>query len=213
MKRLQLPPYLFYFAIHNSIQPVKLNLAPDNNAQPTKGQVLLAEPFLNDPYFRRTVIFLCEHNQEGSFGFVLNNYIDVELDQIMDNMPTFSGKISIGGPVRNSNLYYLHTLGDVVQDSVEIIPGVFMGGDFETIRKMLVSGKVERDQVRFFVGYSGWSPQQLENEIKTNSWFVTSVQKELVMNTEIQDLWKLIMKNMGQKGKIIAGMPEDPSLN
>ena len=210
---MQLPPLLFYFAIHNYIQPVKLNLAPDNNAQPVKGQVLLAEPFLNDPYFRRTVIFLCEHNQEGSFGFVLNNYIEVELDQIMDNMPAFSGKISIGGPVRNSNLYYLHTLGDVVQDSVEIIPGVFMGGDFETIRKMLVSGKVERDQVRFFVGYSGWSPQQLENEIKTNSWFVTSIQKELVMNTEIQDLWKMIMKNMGQKGKIIAGMPEDPSLN
>jgi putative transcriptional regulator len=178
-----------------------------------KGQVLLAEPFLNDPYFRRTVIFLCEHNTEGSFGFVLNNYIDVELDQIMENVPSFGGKISIGGPVRNSNLYYIHTLGEQVEDSVEIIPGVFMGGNFETIRKMLVSGKVEKDQVRFFVGYSGWSPQQLENEIKTNSWFVTSVQKELVMNTEVSDLWKLIMGSMGKKGKIIANMPEDPTLN
>ncbi len=192
---------------------MKFDITPDSDATPVKGQVLLAEPFLNDPYFKRTVIFLCEHNTEGSFGFVLNNYIDVELDQIMENVPSFGGKISIGGPVRNSNLYYIHTLGEEVEDSVEIIPGVFMGGNFETIRKMLVSGKVEKNQVRFFVGYSGWSPQQLENEIKTNSWFVTSVQKELVMNTDVSDLWKLIMGGMGKKGKMIANMPEDPTLN
>jgi putative transcriptional regulator len=192
---------------------LSIKLSPDPNIQPSKGQVLLAEPFLSDPYFRRTVIFLCEHNKEGSFGFVLNNYIDVELDQIMENMPVFNGKISIGGPVRNSNLYYLHTLGEQVEESVEVIPGVYMGGNFETIRKMLVSGKVEKDQVRFFVGYSGWSPQQLENEMKTKSWFVTTIQKDLVMNTDVEDLWKIIMQNMGKKGKIIANMPEDPTLN
>jgi putative transcriptional regulator len=78
---------------------------------------------------------------------------------------------------------------------------------------MLVSGTVHKDQVRFFVGYSGWSPEQLENEIKTNSWFVTSVPKEVVMNSEVNDLWKLIMKSMGRKGQMLANMPEDPSLN
>jgi putative transcriptional regulator len=188
-------------------------LAPDNTVKPERGQVLLSEPFLSDPYFRRTVIFLCEHNLEGSFGFVLNNYIDVELDQIMDNMPQHHSKISIGGPVRNSNLYYIHTLGQQLSESVEIIPGVFMGGDFERLREMLQSGEVARDQVRFFVGYSGWSPEQLENEIKTNSWFVTTVNKDLVMNTEIKDLWKVIMKGMGRKGEMLANLPEDPSLN
>ncbi len=192
---------------------MKFDLKPDSTIRPERGQVLLSEPFLNDPYFKRTVIFLCEHNDEGSFGFVLNNYIDVDLDQIMENMPHFQGRISIGGPVRNSNLYYIHTLGEQVDDSVEIIPGVYMGGNFETLRKLLVSGKVLRDQVRFFVGYSGWSPEQLENEIKSNSWFVTTVDKELVMNTDVSDLWKVIMKGMGRKGEMIANMPEDPSLN
>jgi len=192
---------------------LKLDLTPDNSIRPERGHVLLSEPFLNDPYFRRTVIFLCEHNHEGSFGFVLNNYIDVELDQIMDDMPRHQGKISIGGPVRNSNLYYIHTLGETISDSVEIIPGVFMGGDFERLRTMLQTGEVSKNQVRFFVGYSGWSPEQLENEIKTNSWFVTSVQKDLVMNTDVTDLWKVIMKGMGKKGELIANMPEDPSLN
>lgn len=190
-----------------------MDLGPDKNIKPQKGQVLLAEPFLNDPYFRRTVIFLCEHNTEGSFGFVLNNYIDVELEQIMENMPAFRGRISIGGPVRNSNLYYLHTLGEKIEESVEIIPGVYMGGNFDVLKKMLQAGAVKKDEVRFFVGYSGWSPEQLENEIKTQSWFVANVPKEIVMNSQLDDLWKTIMKSMGKKGQMLANMPEDPSLN
>jgi putative transcriptional regulator len=192
---------------------VNINFSPDANIKPERGQVLLSEPFLNDPYFKRTVILLCEHNEEGSFGFVLNNYIDVELEQIMENMPNFGGKISIGGPVRNSNLYYIHTLGDQIEDSLEILPGVFMGGNFETLRKKLFSGEVDKNQVRFFVGYSGWSPDQLQAEIKANSWFVTNVDRETVMDTDIEDLWKVIMKKLGKKGELISKMPEDPNLN
>lgn len=190
-----------------------MNIVPDKNIKPHKGQVLLSEPFLNDPYFRRTVIFLCEHNDEGSFGFVLNNYIDVELDQIMENMPKFKGKISIGGPVKNSNLYYLHTLGNEIEDSVEVIPGIFMGGNFESLKDRLMRGKIDRSQIRFFVGYSGWSPRQLESEMKTRSWFVANIPRDVVMNTDINDLWRTVMKGMGEKGRIIANLPEDPSLN
>jgi putative transcriptional regulator len=180
---------------------------------PAKGQILLSEPFLNDPYFRRTVIFLCEHNEDGSFGFVLNNYIDVELDQIMENMPHFGGRISIGGPVRNSNLYYLHTLGPKIEDSIEIFEGIYMGGNFETLRSMLMRGQIGKDDVRFFVGYSGWSATQLDEEMKLNSWFIAPAEKELIMNTELNDLWKIIMKRMGRKGEMMANMPDDPSLN
>ena len=192
---------------------MNINFSPDANIKPERGQVLLSEPFLNDPYFKRTVILLCEHNEEGSFGFVLNNYIDVELEQIMENIPIFGNKISIGGPVRNSNLYYIHTLGDQIEDSLEILPGVFMGGNFETLRKKLFSGEVDKNQVRFFVGYSGWSPDQLQAEIKANSWFVTNVDRETVMDTDIEDLWKVIMKKLGKKGELISKMPEDPNLN
>ncbi|MEY3397872.1 MAG: hypothetical protein RL220_466 [Bacteroidota bacterium] len=190
-----------------------LDLTPSGNTEVEKGQVLLSEPFLNDPYFKRTVILLCEHNQEGSFGFVLNNYIDVELSQIMENMPDFDCRISIGGPVKNSNLYYLHTLGEEVEDSLEVVPGIYMGGNFNTLRQMLVEGKVKKGQVRFFVGYSGWSPDQLKDELKTKSWFVTRIPKELIMNTDSDDIWKDIMKSFGVKGQIIANLPEDPSLN
>jgi putative transcriptional regulator len=88
-----------------------------------------------------------------------------------------------------------------------------MGGNFDQLKTMLVSGTVTKDQVRFFVGYSGWSPEQLENEIKGKSWFVTTVPKELVMNSDMGDLWKTILRSMGKKGQMIANMPEDPSLN
>jgi putative transcriptional regulator len=189
-----------------------MNFKPPQ-VKPMKGNILLAEPFLNDPYFKRTVIFLCEHNDDGSFGFVLNNYLELNLDQVIDQMPPHDGRISVGGPVKNSNLYYLHTLGEKIKESVEIIPGIYMGGDFDKLRKLMISGKIERDQVRFFVGYSGWSPRQLENEIQANSWFVTSVPKEVVMNSDSNNLWKEIMRGLGKKGKWISELPDDPSLN
>jgi putative transcriptional regulator len=192
---------------------MKFDFGPKKNVEAKKGKVLLAEPFLNDPYFKRTVILLCEHNDEGSFGFVLNNYIDVHLDQIMEELPDFETKISIGGPVKNSNLYYLHTLGEEIEDSVEVLDGIFMGGNFEILKEKLLKGEVQKDQVRFFVGYSGWSPEQLDSELELKSWFVTKVDSRVLMNTGIDDLWRRIMGSMGKKGSIIANLPEDPTLN
>ena len=192
---------------------MKFNISPDIKIKARKGKVLLAEPFLDDPYFKRTVILLCEHNEEGSFGFVLNNYIDIELDQVMDELPTFSTRISLGGPVNNSNLYYLHTLGEQIGDSVEVMDGIYMGGDFEILKKKLRMGQVQKDEVRFFVGYSGWSPNQLDTELSSKSWFVANVKPKLLMNTDATDLWKKVMESMGSKGSMIANLPDDPSLN
>ncbi|MFT4678354.1 MAG: putative transcriptional regulator [Flavobacteriales bacterium] len=192
---------------------MKFDLGPKDNIEAGKGKVLLAEPFLDDPYFKRTVILLCEHNDEGSFGFVLNNYIDVDLDQIIEALPEFETKISIGGPVKNSNLYYIHTLGDVIPDSIEIIAGIYMGGDFDKLRDKLAHGLIDKDQIRFFVGYAGWSANQLEEELKLKSWFVKDVNSGLLMNTGIDDLWKTIMRSMGKSGQIIANFPDDPTQN
>lgn len=187
-------------------------IQPEKNT-PAKGKILLAEPFLNDPYFKRTVVLLCEHNEEGSFGFVLNNYIDVDLDSVMEELPNIDSRISIGGPVKNSNLYYIHTLGDKVPDSVPVVNGIYMGGNFEHLKELLKEGEIQRDQIRFFVGYSGWSPQQLEDELKMKSWFVTDLEPELLMDTKKEDLWKNSLSALGKRFEIIANMPEDPSMN
>ena len=96
-----------------------MKITPENTENPSRGKILLSEPFLSDPYFKRAAILLCEHNDDGSFGFVLNNYLDMSLDQIMSGLPKLPTRISVGGPVNNSNLYYLHTLGNSISDSKE----------------------------------------------------------------------------------------------
>ena len=190
-----------------------MDFKPIKHEDLQKGQILLAEPFLDDTYFRCKVILLCEHSEEGSFGFILNNYIDFDLSQIIDNIPTLNTRISIGGPVRNSNLYYIHTLGDKIEESIEIIPGVFFGGNFEILKRMLIAGDVKKDEVRFFVGYSSWSPHQLEDELADNSWIITTSNKQVVMNCELNNLWETIMKSMGKDRPLIARLPDGPSLN
>jgi len=186
---------------------------PEDQKEPEKGNVLLSEPFLDDPYFKRTVVLICEHNEEGSFGFVLNNFIDFDIEEVIDDIPQLESKVSIGGPVKNSSLYYIHTLGEELGDSIKITDGVFMGGDFEKLKEKLKNNEVRPDQVRFFVGYSGWSPNQLAHELKSNSWFVTSVNSDVIMRTDVNDLWGTILKSMGKKFEIIANLPEDPSQN
>jgi putative transcriptional regulator len=190
-----------------------IDLRPNQNQIPEKGCVLLSEPFLSDPFFKRTVVLICEHNQDGSFGFVLNNYIDVSLEEVIEQFPDWENVISIGGPVKSGNLFYLHSLGDVIPNSAKVMEGLYFGGDFDVVKKNMVSGSIKANQIRFFIGYSGWSAQQLEDEIKEQSWYITHLTPKVIMNTDDKDLWKSIMKKFGPKGRMIANLPEDPGLN
>ncbi|MCH2197971.1 MAG: YqgE/AlgH family protein [Flavobacteriales bacterium] len=190
-----------------------LKFTPNDKEQPQKGDILLAEPFMEDPYFRRTVILLCEHNEEGSFGFVLNNYIDASLEDIMDDLSMFQSRISVGGPVKHNNLYYLHTLGDTLSDSIHVTEGIYMGGNFEELKELALAGKVTDDHVRFFVGYAGWSPDQLMSEVKSKSWFISSSDQRTLMDTTNETLWNSLIKKLGKEYSHLADLPPNPSLN
>lgn len=190
-----------------------LKFSPDNTKPPRRGCVLLSEPFLDDPYFKRTVILLCEHNEEGSFGFVLNNYVDLTIDRIVPEMPAIEGRISLGGPVKNNNLYYLHALGDRLPNSIPVTDHIYMGGDFELLKKLIEQGEINEGDVRFFVGYSGWSPQQLDGELEAKSWFVTEADEPLLMDSNVEDLWEKLIGRLGKAYAHLANTPPDPSLN
>tara|TARA_B100000963_G_scaffold361706_1_gene398826 strand:+ start:890 stop:1468 length:579 start_codon:yes stop_codon:yes gene_type:complete len=191
-----------------------LRFSPTSNEKPALGKILLAEPFMADPHFGRKAILLCEHNDEGSFGFVLNNFIEVGLNELLDDLPTVQCRLSLGGPVKNSNLYYLHTLDDA-PDSIIVKPGLFMGGDFGWVRTLLEAGQPLDGKLRFFIGYSGWTPGQLEDEIKSRSWFVTNADINTIMSTNIDDeeFWKSLVTDMGVGFDHIANAPLDPSMN
>ncbi len=190
-----------------------IKITPNNITPPEKGKILLSEPFLNDPYFRRAAILLCEHNEEGSFGFVLNNYLEMSLEQIMKGLPDLDTRVSVGGPVNNSNLYYLHTLGNSISNSKEITEGIFLGGDFEVIKEQILSHSLDQSKIRFFVGYSGWSANQLQEEMEQNSWYVTDAETSLVMDMESNDLWGDFMRSMGPEFARMTELPKDPNLN
>ena len=191
-----------------------IRFTPNNQAVPKAGNVLLSEPFLDDPYFGRKVVLLCEHNEEGSFGFVLNNFVDIDVDEVMDDLPKLNTRISVGGPVKNGNLYYLHTRGDI-EESIEVVDGVYMGGDFDRIKELLLSKELTSKDIRFFIGYSGWSPAQLQDEIRSRSWFVADADRSDIMRTdeENETFWKRLISSMGEGFTHIANAPNDPSLN
>lgn len=190
-----------------------IKITPENTENPSRGKILLSEPFLTDPYFKRAAILLCEHNDEGSFGFVLNNYLDMSLGQIMKGLPELTTRVSLGGPVNSSNLYYLHTLGSSIIDSKEIANGIYLGGDFEHLKEEISKGNVGHNQVKFFVGYSGWSANQLEEEMAQNSWYVAEAKPEIVMNIKSDNLWAEFLESMGSKYSKMIGLPKDPNLN
>ena len=125
------------------------------NIKPGQGKLLISEPFLQDNYFKRTVVLLGSHNEEGSFGFILNKELDIPLCDLVKDLPENKTKVFLGGPVQRDNLFYVHSLGDIIENSIEIGKGIFWGGDFSTLSDLIKRNEISRKQVRFFVGYSG----------------------------------------------------------
>lgn len=185
-----------------------------NKDVPRKGSLLISEPFLADNFFKRSVVYLCEHNEDGSFGFVLNNMLTVNLGDVMDGFTEECGfQIGFGGPVNSSNLYYLHALKSELPDSVMVTNGVYTGGDFDIIQKLINTNLIDEKQIRFFLGYSGWGAGQLESELEDNSWVVCNDYDVDIISKSDKSLWKNVLENMGGNFKVISNFPEDPALN
>lgn len=181
--------------------------------QPRQGRVLISEPFLSDAYFKRSIVFLTEHNEEGTVGFVLNKPVDIPVNEILEDFPEIEADISLGGPVGTNTVHYIHTLGDLIPSSVKVYKNIYWGGDFDTIKKLIQSGQIDKSQIRFFVGYAGWKPKQLENEISENSWLIVELEPHIIMEGRNTDVWNKTLKEMGEKYKLWANFPENPGLN
>jgi putative transcriptional regulator len=190
------------------------DIAFTNEIKPAKGRILLSDPFLGDEYFERSVVFLCEHSKEGSFGFVVNHHIDISLFQLNDNFPDIDTKISVGGPVEKETMYFMHALGNQLNESLEITKGVYIGGDFEQLYGIVNEDLIAQDKIRFFLGYSGWSAGQLEQEIEDHAWVVCELDNNTeILTTKEEDLWKYFMNKLGPKYKLISKFPLDPNEN
>lgn len=184
-----------------------------NKLKPGKGRLLISDPFLHDPSFKRSVILLTEHNEEGSVGFILNKPINIKLNDALEEFPKFDTDIYFGGPVQRDSLYYIHTMGNSISDSIEIYDGLYWGGNFEALKILIERKEVDPSELRFFMGYSGWKGEQLNAEMKKDSWIVTPASIESIMDIPHEKLWNNILKGLGKNYAMLANFPEFPSLN
>lgn len=187
-----------------------LNIAY-NNIVPARGKILISQPFLQDGCFKRSVVLLTEYSPEGAVGFVLNKPLAVTIADLMEDFPSGESKLSIGGPVNTDTLHYLHTMNNI-PDAIEVVKGIYWGGQIDVIRKLLSLSIMQPNDIRFFLGYAGWGVGQLDEELKQNSWLVGDIRASQIIHPT-GNMWEESVHGMGDQYKMWSIFPENPSLN
>lgn len=179
-----------------------------------KGLLLIAEPtIIGDMSFNRSVILIADHNHEGSVGFILNKPLEYTINDLIPEINT-SFEVYNGGPVEQDNLYFIHNVPELITNSIEISNGIFWGGDFDLTRDLINEGKINKENIRFFLGYSGWSSNQLESELQSNSWILSKNTNEYgILEKSSVHFWKEKIMELGGEYIIWSNAPENPTLN
>lgn len=182
--------------------------------KPKKGKLLIAEPTLTgDVSFNRSVVLLAEHSKEGSVGFILNKPLEHQINDLVTEIEV-PFQVYNGGPVEQDNLYFIHSVPHLIDNSVEISDGIYWGGDFEKTIDLINTHAVSEDDIRFFLGYSGWSSQQLNQELSSKSWVVIENEYESsIIRKSSSAFWKEKMVELGGDYLLWSNSPENPSLN
>lgn len=177
------------------------------------GILLIADPFLKDPNFLRTVVFLCEHKEEGSFGFVLNRQYENSLDELIPELEGFKIPVYYGGPVQLDSIHFVHQYPNEIPGGQEVIKGVYWGGDFEAVVNFIKKGDVDSNKIRFYIGYSGWTENQLKDEMNEKTWLTVKASRKLVFHKHHTEIWKDSLKHLGGEYEKMVNFPIDPQLN
>ncbi|MFX0557161.1 YqgE/AlgH family protein [Maribacter sp. CXY002] len=182
--------------------------------KPTKGKLLIAEPSLTgDVSFNRSIVLLAEHNEEGSVGFILNKPLEYQISDLVNEI-SIPFQVYNGGPVEQDNLYFIHKVPHLIDNSIEISDGIYWGGDFDKTVDLINQKVISEDDIRFFLGYSGWSSLQLDQELSSKSWIVvTNEYESQIIKKSSNAFWKEKMVELGGDYLLWSNAPENPSLN
>jgi len=179
--------------------------------QSLKGQLLVAGPALVDPNFRRTVVLVGEHTEEGALGVVLNRASETSVEEAVPELtalPGDLGNVHVGGPVQPSAIVVLADFVEperssaLVLGSVGFLPAEADPGELGELR-----------QARVFAGYAGWGPGQLDDELAEEAWFIEPALPGDVFAGDPDSLWRRVLERKGGEYSLVARMPPDPSLN
>ena len=193
----------------------KLIKIQSNTLEVSGGDLLIAEPFLNDSYFERSVILMIDHNEDdGSFGIMINKQLRISIHEIIKGFPEFDADVFLGGPVCTDQVFFIHSLGKIIPKTLDIGNGIFWGGDFNSLKPMIIDGIIKPREIKFFVGYSGWDMGQLKEELKLNSWVVAkNIKGRDIMTTEPRLMWNKYADIASEKHKLWKLFPLDPTNN
>lgn len=180
--------------------------------KPAPGRLLVSEPSLNDNYFSNAVVLLAEHNKDGTFGLIINKPSDIRLSEVTQEYDTFDPLLFFGGPVQVDSLYFIHRIRDI-PGSLQLIDGLYWGGDVDEIKKLMKAGKLTGNDIRFFIGYAGWAPSQLDRELGENSWLVLETDIRQLFSPNSSQLWRDIVTSLGEEIAIWVNYPENPQMN
>ncbi|WP_289644592.1 YqgE/AlgH family protein [Maribacter aestuarii] len=182
--------------------------------KPNKGKLLIAEPSLTgDVSFNRSVVLLAEHNDEGSVGFILNKPLEYQINDLVTEI-VIPFQVYNGGPVEQDNLYFIHKVPHLIDNSIEISDGIYWGGNFDTTVNLINEKIISEDDIRFFLGYSGWSSLQLDEELSSKTWIVArnEYESQIIKKSSVA-FWKEKMIELGGDYLLWSNAPENPSLN
>jgi putative transcriptional regulator len=185
-----------------------------NEIAPEVGNIIIAEPFMLDPNFKRSVVILVDKNEEGDLGYIINQKSTLLLKDVIEDCWDADFEIFFGGPVSNNTLHFIHSCPEKITGGLAIGNGLYWGGDFELLKAEINNYNILDSEIKFFIGYSGWVKGQLESEIKENSWIISNkFNPAILFDNSGMDPWKEAIINMGQKFAHIVNFPENPELN
>ncbi len=182
--------------------------------KPSSGKLLVATPeLLLDHIFNQSVLLLTEHNSKGSMAFMLNKPLILRLNDVFPEIPS-NIQLWNGGPVETANLFYIHNVPELIPEGFlfDTEKKLYIGGDFAMIKGLLKEGNLDENNIRFFLGYSGWAPGQLEDEIKEKAWFVTSNDLN-IFDINPRNIWKEKIVAIDPENVIWKNAPLNPYLN
>ena len=185
-----------------------------NSAAP--GELLVAEPFLKDKWFGRSVIAIIDDDERGTTGVVLNNQLDTTLSEVFSDIEVPDIPVFCGGPLGHDRLFFLHTLGDeIIPEAREISPGLWLGGRFSSAVEYVNSGYATEGTMRFFIGYSGWSKGQLSEELQDETWAVPAknIKASSLLVGEGDKYWHKIVNQMDSRYRPWLLIPRDARAN
>jgi putative transcriptional regulator len=178
-----------------------------------KGTLLIAEPFLKDLDFQRSVVLICEHQQEGTFGVTINKPIDIKIAALVEGLEAYNNPIFNGGPVNREHIHFLHIFPNLIPGGELISDHIYWGGDFQIATQLIQKNKIDPAGIKFFVGYAGWGEGQLKKEMDEKSWLITSATRDIVFHKNPTKIWGNAVKKLDDNFHPIINYPLDPSFN